>query len=135
MITIGICFIYYGLALWLYQIYGWLANDLWAPYSVSTAWQVFFGAPPTDMPVVGVLIGFIMELPLSLALLLLGLSILGAVLGGRRFGQMHERGLRRSWILEQCGKAGYRPWNVRKVLAELEAETANGKKDNARRVS
>ncbi len=45
MITVGICLIYYGVALWGYQLYGWFADGEWNPYPVMAAWKALFGRP------------------------------------------------------------------------------------------
>ena len=76
MITICICLIYYGIALWLYQVYGWVSAGEWAPYPVLTAWPALFGSPAYKL---GPVAWWLLELPLSLVLLTVGF-------GHRRLG-------------------------------------------------
>ena len=120
MITIGICLIYYGLALWLYQLHLWLSNDRWQAFPVSRAWQAFFGTPQLGHSPLDAVGRWLLDWPLSLVLILTGLSILGTVLACRRAAEGRRHRLRRKWIAEQCAKTGYRPWNMPRVLAELD---------------
>ena len=52
MITFCICLIYYGVALFVYQVHGWLNAGIWTPFPVRRVWEGFFGSPqPTATPV------------------------------------------------------------------------------------
>ena len=121
MITFAICLIYYGIAVWLYQVHLWISSGHWVPIPVMVAWRVAFGVPATDQSVFGYMTRWVLDLPLSLALLAVGLGILGTIAGLRRAGKARRQQMRRKWIAEQCEQAGYTPWTVPKVLADLEA--------------
>ena len=84
MITLGLCLIYYGVALFGYQLYGWFAQDAWNSYSVLSAWIIIFGRPDLSFPVIGPAIAWFMEGPLSLTLITIGLGLLCCVAGFRR---------------------------------------------------
>lgn len=120
MITFGICLIYYGIALFLYQVHGWLFRGVWTPFPVRRLWEGFFGAPHASAPSVDMLVGWFMSWPASLTLLSAGLSILGLVYAARRAAELRRNQVRRKWILEQCAALGYKPWAVPKVLRELD---------------
>lgn len=121
MITIAICLIYYGVAVWVYQAYLWISSGRWVPIPVSVVWKVAFGVPAADRSLVGLLGRWLLDWPLSLALLALGVCILALVVGLRRARAGHRHRQRRKWIAEQCAQAGYTPWNVPKVIADFEA--------------
>ncbi len=121
MITFAICLIYYGIAVGLYQVHLWISGGHWVPIPVSVAWRVAFGLPATDHSVIGIAARWALDWPLSLTLLLLGAGILAAIRGARWARESRRHQLRRKWIAEQCLQAGYTPWNVPKVLADLEA--------------
>ena len=127
MITFGICLIYYGIALFLYQIYGWLSAGVWAPFPVSRAWEGFFGAPGLENPIIDDLMNWFLAWPLSLALLAGGVGVLGAAFGVRRIMERRRNRLRLKWLLEQCEAAGYKPWAVPKVIRELDDRLNNEK--------
>ena len=120
MITVAICLIYYGIAVWLYQMHIWLTWGQWQPMPVLVAWRAAFGTPTLDHSALGAMAQWLLAWPLSLALLVGGLGLLGAVLGERRLREVRRRQRRRQWIAEQCQQAGYTPWTVPKVLAEME---------------
>lgn len=121
MITFAICLIYYGIAVWLYQVHLWVSGGHWVPIPVSVAWGAAFGMPTIDHSVFGVLARWALDWPLSLTLLAVGVGILAAIAGLRRAGKTRRHQLRRQWIAEQCVQAGYTPWNVPKVLTNLDA--------------
>ena len=94
MITFGICLIYYGIALCLYQTNGLLLRGVWTPFPVSRAWEPFFGMPTPDSPALAWLVDWLLAWPLSLALIVVGLSILGLVASARWAAERrraHER--------------------------------------------
>ncbi len=135
MITFGICLIYYGVALFLYQIYGWLNAGVWTPFPVSRAWEGFFGSPGLSDPFFNSLINWFLAWPLSIALLAGGVSVLGTVFGFRRILERRQNRLRLKWLLEQCDAAGYKPWAVPKVLRELDDRLKNEKIARQEKVS
>ncbi len=119
MITIGICFIYYALALWIYQVYGWVSAGEWVPYPVLVAWQALFGTPAYKL---GPVVWWLLELPLSLVLLATGLGIIGLVFGLRRLGRARRGQLRRKWIAEQCKIIGRHAWAIPKLVGKIERD-------------
>ncbi len=133
MITMGLCLIYYGVALFGYQLYGWFAEDAWNSYSVLAAWINFFGRPDLSYPVIGPAIAWLMEWPLSLVLIFLGLAVLCGVTGIRRHTRRRLAGLRAKWFAENAAAAGYAPWTIagavgkfRKDVIEREAKGRSG---------
>ncbi len=122
MITVGLCFIYYGVALWGYQLYGWFANGEWNPYPVMAAWKALFGRPDLSWPIVGPVMEWFMNWPLSLALIVLGCAILGTVTGVRQYARARLRRLRCKWVAEQASAAGYQPWTVSRAVDDFEKE-------------
>ena len=112
MITIGLCLIYYGVALFGYQLYGWFTAGEWASYTVLAAWISFFGRPDLSYPVFGPAVAWLMEWPLSLALITLGSSILASVTGFRHHGRLRLVRLRSKWLAEQAEAAGYKSWTI-----------------------
>ena len=122
MITFGICLIYYGIALFLYQTNTWMVEGVWRPFPVSRAWEAFFGSANPDTPVVAWFVNWFLSWPLSLTLILSGLSILGLVWLVRWAVRRRRAHLRRKWLLEQCRVTGYMPWNIPHVLESLDAQ-------------
>jgi len=134
MITIAVCLIYYGIAVWLYQMFLWVSDGQWVSIPVLAAWKAVFGVPETDRSVLGMLGRWFLDWPLSLALLVLGVAIISVALSVRQGGHTRRLRLRRKWVAEQCEQAGYTPWEVPKVLADLEAPPATGHEDRKQRV-
>ncbi len=133
MITIGLCLIYYGVALFGYQLYGWFTEDVWNSYSVLAAWISFFGRPDLSFPVVGPAFAWFMAWPLSLALIFLGLTMLCSVTGFRQHARRRLVRLRAKWFAENASAAGYAPWTIkgavrgfRKDVLEREAKGRTG---------
>ena len=122
MITFGICLIYYGIALFLYQTNSWLVEGVWKPFPVRRAWEAFLGNPRPDTPIVAWLVDWFLSWPLSLTLILTGLSILGLVALVRWAARRRRAQLRRKWLLEQCEVTGYKPWNIPNVLEALDGQ-------------
>ncbi len=120
MITIGICLIYYGVALWIYQVYGWVSAGEWAPYPVLVAWQALFGTPAYTL---GPVVWWLLGLPLSLVLPATGLGIIGLVFGLRRIGRARRGHLRRKWVAAQCKKIGRHAWAVPELVANFERDS------------
>ncbi len=112
MITIGLCLIYYGVALFGYQLYSWFAEGAWESYSVLAAWINFFGRPDLSFPVVGPTVAWLMEWPLSLVLIFLGLTLLCSVAGLRQRTRLRMVRLRSKWFAESASAAGYQPWTI-----------------------
>ena len=52
MITLGLCLIYYGVAIFGYQLYGWFAENEWNSYSALASWINLFGRPDLSFPVI-----------------------------------------------------------------------------------
>ncbi len=133
MITIGLCLIYYGVALFGYQTYGWFAEDAWSSFSVLAAWISFFGRPDLSYPVIGPATAWFMEWPLSLALISLGLMLLCSVAGFRQNTRRRLVDLRSKWFAENAAAAGYELWTIksavqkfRKDVLEREAKGRTG---------
>ena len=133
MITIGMCLIYYGVALLGYQLYGWFVEDVWNSYSVLAAWINFFGRPDLSFPVIGPAFAWFMEWPLSLALIALGLTLLCSVTGFRQHARRRMVRLRAKWFAESASAAGYQPWTIegavrgfRKEVLEREVKGRTG---------
>jgi uncharacterized membrane protein len=119
MITIGLCLIYYGVALFGYQLYGWFAEGAWTSYTVLTAWISFFGRPDLSLPVLGPAIAWFTEWPLSLALISLGLTLLCCVTGFRQHARLRLVRLRAKWLAENAIAAGYEPWTIKSAVREF----------------
>ncbi len=134
MITLGICLIYYGMALFLYQIYGWLSAGIWTPFPVSRAWEGFFGAPRLTSPFFDNLVTWFLTWPLGFTFLIGGLCVLGAAFGFRRFMELRRSRLRLKWMLEQCKEAGYKPWALPKVIRELDQRMESEKATRHERI-
>lgn len=120
MITFGICLIYYGIALFLYQLYGLVFRGVWTPYPVQRIWEGLFGVPHGRASALDSLFDWFMAWPASLALLSIGLGVLGAVYLYRRAAELRRARLRRKWVVEQCADLDYKPWAVPKVLQDLD---------------
>ena len=119
MITLGLCLIYYGVALFGYQLYGWFAQDAWNSYSVLSAWIKIFGRPDLSFPVIGPAIAWLMEGPLSLTLITIGLGLLCCVAGFRRHARRRLIRLRAKWFAESALAAGYQPWTIQGAVREF----------------
>lgn len=123
MITIGACLVYYAIALLVFQIYAWISDGVWTPYPVSTAWQSFFDQPSVSWPVVDVAVAWFMDWPLTLALIVLGLGLIGTKLGVRHLRAVRQGQVRRKWVAEQCDAAGFQPWLIPSLVAKFERRT------------
>jgi len=133
MITIGLCLIYYGVALFGYQLYGWFADDAWSPFSVLAAWISFFGRPDLSFPVIGPAVAWFMEAPLSLVLIPPGRTVLCRRAAFRERARRRLIGLRAKWFAENASAAGYQPWTIqgavhkfRKDVLDHEAKGRSG---------
>ncbi len=133
MITISLCLIYYGVALFGYQLYGWFAEGEWSPFSVLAAWISFFGRPDLSFPVIGPAIAWFMEWPLSLVLIATGLTVMCSVAGFRQHARLRLVRLRAKWFAESASAAGYEPWTIdgavrkfRKDVLDREAKGRTG---------
>ncbi len=122
MITIGLCLIYYGVALLGYQLYGWFVEDVWNSYSVLAAWISFFGRPDLSFPVVGPAFAWFMEWQLSLALIALGLTLLCSMTGFRQHARRRMVRLRAKWFAESARAAGYQPWTIKGAVRGFRKE-------------
>ena len=122
MITVGLCLIYYGVALWGYQLYGWFADGEWNSYLVMAAWKALFGRPDLSWPIAGPIMGWFMNWPLSLGLIVIGCAILGTVTGVRQHTRARLHRLRRKWFAEQAGAAGYEPWTISRAVDDFDRE-------------
>ena len=119
MITLGLCLIYYGVALFGYQLYGWFAQDAWNSHSVQSAWIKLFGRPDLSAPVIGPAIAWLMEGPLSLTLITFGLGLLCCVAGFREHARRRLIRLRAKWFAESALAAGYQPWTIQGAVREF----------------
>lgn len=127
MITIGLCLIYFGIALLLYQIYGGLAAGHWMPYTVMMLWRAFGGSPTFQLVGLDGIVYWLLGWPLTLALALSGTAVLGLVFGLRRLAKTRQHRQRRKWIAKACRELGYGKWTVPKVLAELDDRLSRDK--------
>lgn len=123
MITFGICLIYYGIALFLYQVNSWMFGGVWLPFPVRRAWEPFLGSPSPRSPLTAWFVDWLLSWPLSLALICTGLSILGLVMAARWALERRRIDLRRKWLLEQCKISGYKSWSIPKVLDAFDRRT------------
>ena len=119
MITIGLCLIYYGVALFGYQLYGWFSEDEWNSYTVLSAWISFFGRPDLSFPIIGPTVAWFMAWPLSLTLITLGGTVLASVAGLRQHARLRLARLRAKWYAENASAAGYEPWTVKGAVREF----------------
>ncbi len=119
MITIGLCLIYYGVALFGYQLYSWFAEGAWESYSILAAWISFIGRPDLSYPIIGPAVAWFMEWPLSLALILLGLTLLCSVAAFRQHTRLRLVRLRSKWFAESANAAGYQPWTIEGAVREF----------------
>ncbi len=119
MITLVLCLIYYGVAIFGYQLYGWFAENEWNSYSALASWINLFGRSDLSLPVIGPTIAWFMEWPLSLALITLGLTILCSVTGLRQHARLRLARLRGKWFAENALAAGYKPWTIKKAAQDF----------------
>ena len=134
MITIGLCLIYYGIALWGYQLYGWWTEGEWTSYQVIVAWKAFFGvAPDVQFAVIAPLVGWFMTWPLSLALVLVGGLMLLSVAAVREFAKARLRRLRLKWVAQQAVAAGYKSWTVDKTVSDFDRDVIKGEEKSKTR--
>ncbi len=133
MITLGLCLVYYGVALIGYQLYGWFTEETWNSLSVLGAWVNLFGRPDLSFPVIGPATAWFMEWPLSLVLIVLGLMLLCSVAGFREHARRRLVRLRTKWFAESAKAAGYESWtiqgavqNFRKDVLDREAKGRTG---------
>lgn len=119
MITLGLCLIYYGVALFGYQLYGWFTAEEWNSYTVLAAWISFFGRPDLSYPILGPAIAWLMEWPLSLALITCGSSLLASLTGFRHHARLRLVRLRSKWFAEQAEIAGYKPWTIGRAVGKF----------------
>ena len=119
MITLGLCLIYYGVALIGYQLYGWLTEETWNSLSVLGAWINLFERPDLSFPVIGPATAWFMEWPLSLVLIVLGLTLLCSVAGFREHARRRLIRLRAKWFAESAQAAGYEPWTIKGAVRDF----------------
>lgn len=120
MITLAICLIYYGFALFLYQANGWFVEGRWTPFPVRRAWEAYLGSPSIETPLLRQASDWFFSWPLSVTLALMGCLLLALVFATRHLrGARHDQ-LRRRWLTEQVSAAGYQSWAMPKVLGALE---------------
>ncbi len=122
MITIGLCLIDYGVAIWGYQLYGWFSAGQWNSYSPMSSSSAFFGRPDLSWPIVGPVTEWFMSWPLSLVFIVSGCAILGTVTGIRQYARARLRRLRLKWVAEHASLAGYEPWTVSQTVADFNRE-------------
>ncbi len=134
MITIGLCLIYYGVALWCYQLYGWLAYDEWTAYPLMVAWKAAFGTLDVPAPVIGPLVTWFMDWPLSLSLIVLGCGLLATVTAVREYAKLRLQRLRLIWVGQHANAAGYEPWTVPRMIADFKKEVLDREKGDDRRI-
>lgn len=133
MITLAICLIYYGLALFLYQANGWLVEGRWTPFPVRRAWEAYLGAPSVETPFLRLASDWLLSWPLSMTLALVGSLLLVLVFTTRHLRGVRRDQLRRRWLAEQVSAAGYQSWAMPKVLGAVEDQIRA--EDKARRAA
>ncbi len=119
MITLGLCLIYYGVAVFGYQLYGWFTENVWNSYSVLTVWGNLFERPDLSSPVIGPIVAWFMGWPLSLALIALGVTILCSITALRQHARLRLARLRSKWYAENALAAGYKPWTIEKAAEDF----------------
>ncbi len=119
MITVGLCLIYYGVAVFGYQLYGWFTGNVWNSYSALTVWGNLFERPDLSFPVMGPIVAWFMGWPLSLALIALGLTILCSITALRQHARLRLARLRSKWYAENALAAGYKPWTIEKAAEDF----------------
>ena len=122
MTTFALCLIYYGLAVWAFQLIGWFSDGVWTPYPIREAWEAFVGPPSYDSPELSPPVEAFLNLPLGLSLTLTGLFIISTRFTSLIFEVAWAQWERRRWILEQCKKVGLYPWVVPEIIEELKRE-------------
>jgi hypothetical protein len=121
MITTGLCLVYYGLGLLVYQLYGWLVEGRWTSYSVHSLWQAFgWDTPAFQWQGVNAVVQWLLAWPLSLTLILVGAAVIGLVFASRWLRSKRDSQQRRRWITEECREMGYSEWKVPEVLAQFD---------------
>ena len=119
MITLGLCLIYYGVAVFGYQLYGWFTGNVWNSYSVLSVWGNLFERPDLSSSVIGPMVAWFMGWPLSLALIALGLTILCSITALRQHARLRLARLRSKWYAENALAAGYKPWTIEKAAEDF----------------
>ncbi len=119
MITVGLCLIYYAVAVFGYQLYGWFTGNVWNSYSVLAVWGNLFERSDLSSPVIGPIVAWFMGWPLSLALIALGLTILCSITALRQHARLRLARLRSKWYAENALAAGYKPWTIEKAAEDF----------------
>lgn len=120
MNTVGLCFIYFGMAIFGYQSYIWISDGTWVSYSVMSLWQTVLATPRFDGSALDAALNGAFHLPAAAFFLLAGVGILAAVHGLRGIADLHAAWGRRQWIADQCRKMGYYEWSIPGVLASFD---------------
>lgn len=128
MITVGLCLVYYGTGLLIYQLYGWQVDGRWTPYSVHSLWQAFgWDTPAFQWQGLNAAVHWLFAWPLSLTLILAGAAVIGLVFGFRWLRSKRGSQRRRRWIAKECREMGYSEWKVPEVLAQFDEDGGTAK--------
>jgi hypothetical protein len=121
MTTIGMCFIYWALGVFGYQIYNYLAYDAWQSFGVKHVWHLFGGEIIGSTIDTGVL-RFFLELPLSITLVMIGILILSSTLIRQKIADQREWSIRRKFFRKQVKEVNTTAWNAKAMLEEMDHE-------------
>ena len=127
MLTVAICMLYYGIAVWIYQLIGWFSDGVWTPYPIRKTWEAIAGQPTVDSPDLGPTIDFLLDLPLGRTLVLIAIAIILARFASVILEEVSQRWERRRWVLDQCKRVGLYPWVVPEIMEELKKEQGASK--------
>ena len=127
MTTIGMCFIYWALGVFGYQIYNYLAYDAWQSYGVKHVWHLFGGEIIGSTIDTG-LFRFFLEMPLSITLFVIGVVILSSTLIRQKIAEQREWRIRRKFFRKQVKEVNTTAWNAQAILNEMDQERDREKK-------
>lgn len=122
MNTVGVCLIYFGMAIFGYQSYSWISDATWTSYSIMSLWQTVLASPRFDGSALDAALYGAFHWPAAAALLVAGVAVIAAVQGSRWFADIHAARARRQWIAEQCRKVGYYEWRIPGILASFDQD-------------
>ena len=120
MNTVGMCFIYCGMAIFGYQSYSWISEGTWTSYSVMSLWQTVLAPPRFGGSALDAALNGVLHWPAAAAFLVAGVGVIAAVHGSRSLADVHAAWGRRKWIVEQCRKVGYFEWSIPGILASFD---------------
>lgn len=134
MTTIGMCFIYWGLGVFGYQLYNYFAYENWQSFGIKHVWHLFGGDILGSTIDVGML-RFFLDLPLSITLFAIGILILSSTLIHQKVSEHHEWRMRRSFFRKQVKQVNTTAWNAKAILAEMDQERDREKEKKRQEIS